>query len=125
MTAAEGRGRRPTIVVALALIVATALIALFGEPFAPMLGVAQSPVWVDVLGMVCSAVSLLGGTRLIVGGRPATGRTAYFVGVGFATVGAAIPLWFGLFVLVNVLAVVMTVPYALGLVGLVIRLRRS
>ncbi len=125
MTAVErGRGRRPTIVVALALVLATVLIAVLVEPFTPIWGGPESPVWVDTLGIICGVISLLGGTWLIVRGRPETERAAYYVGACFGVLGLVIPLWFGLFLLVNVLALVLTLPYAVGIVGLVIRLRR-
>lgn len=116
--------RRRAIVVAVALVLATVLLAFFVEPFTPVWGGPESPVWVAVLGIACGVVSVLGGTWLIFRGRPESGRAAYFVGVCFAVLGLVIPLWFGLWLLVNVLALVLTLPYALGIVGLVIRLRR-
>ena len=112
------------IMVAVVLVLATVLLALFVEPFVPIWGGPESPVWVYMLGIICGVISLLGGTWLVVRGRPESERAAYYLGVCFAVLGLVIPLWFGLFLLVNVLALVLTLPYAVGLVGLVILLRR-
>jgi hypothetical protein len=81
--------------------------------------------WAAALAIGCGLVTLVGGIFLIARARPETERTSYFVGTTGAVLALAIPLWVGLGMLVGMLTVLLTLPYAVGLVGFFVWVRRT
>ena len=79
--------------------------------------------WAAALAIGCGLVSLVGGIRLILRSRPPEERTSYFVGVTGASLALVIPLWCALWLIADLLAVVLTIPYAIGLVGFFVWMR--
>ena len=113
------------VFVALGLVAASLLLSRATESWGPMWGAPELSDWAAALAIGCALVSLVGGIFLIVGARPETERTSYFVGTTGATLALVIPLWIGLGRLVGLLAVLLTVPYAVGFVGFFVWMRHT
>jgi hypothetical protein len=88
-------------------------------------GAPELSDWAGALAIGCALVSLVGGIFLIVRSRPKEERTSYLVGVTGASLALVIPLWCGLWLVADLLAVVLTIPYAVGLVGFFVWMRHT
>lgn len=119
------RRRSPVVFVALGLVAAALVLSRATKSWGPMWGASELSDWAAALAIGCSFVSLVGGICLIARARPETARTSYFVGTTGAALALVIPLWIGLGRLVGLLGVLLTVPYAVGLVGFFVWMRRA
>ena len=82
------------------------------------------PTWAAAAALACAAATLAGGITLIRCARPARGaRASYYLAVAGGAAIAIVPLWPALFWCVQLLAVVLVIPYAIGLVGFTAWLR--
>ena len=125
MTKQSGGRRWPLPLVAVVLAAAPILLSPAVGEFKPIWGAPVLPTWTAWVAIACALVSLIGGVRLINQGRQGTDGTSYYVMVTGATLAVTIPVWVGLFWLVNLLSFILVLPYALGIVGLAVRIRRS
>jgi hypothetical protein len=119
------RRRRPAVLVALALVAATLALSPAAGSWLPAWGAPELSGRAAALAIGCALVGLVGGIFLIVRARPATERLSYYIGATAAALALMIPLWIGLGRLVGLLTVVLTVPYAVGLVGFVVWMRHT
>jgi hypothetical protein len=125
MTALGERRRAPAAFVALGVVAATVVLSHATESWEPMWGASELSGWAAALAIGCGLVSLVGGIVLIARARPETQRTSYFVGITGGTLALVIPLWIGLGLLVGMLAVLLTIPYAIGVVGFFVWMRHT
>jgi hypothetical protein len=108
----------------LTIAAAPFLLAHSAGDFEPVWLAPSMPAWTALAGILCAVVALAGGIVLIVRSRPAIDRAAHYIGAVVGTLIAIIPFWALLWRLVNLLAVLMTIPYSIGLPGLVLWMRR-
>jgi hypothetical protein len=117
--------RAPAVFVALGVVAATLVLSRATESWEPMWGASELSGWAAALAIGCGLASLVGGIRLIARARPETERTSYFVGATGAVLALVIPLWIALGLLVGPLSVLLTIPYAVGLVGFFVWMRHT
>jgi hypothetical protein len=124
MSAAPIEPRRvAAVLVALGVAAATLVLSHATESWGPVWGGSELSGWTAALAIGTGLASLIGGVRLIVRARPETERTSYFVATTGAMLALMIPLWIALGLLVGMLAVLLTIPYAVGLVGFFVWMR--
>ena len=125
MSNQSGGRRWPLILVTLVLAAAPALLSPAVGPFEPVWGGSVLPTWTAWVATACALVSLVGGVRLVKQGRRGSDRASYYVKVAGGTLALAVPVWVGLFWLVNLLSFILVLPYTLGIVGVAVRIHRS
>jgi hypothetical protein len=92
-------------------------------PFDPVWGGQEPPLWACLVLVAFALVGMVGGAFLLLRAAPAANRASYYIGAIFSIPAVSLPLWFALFWVVNIFAVMLTLPYAVGTVGLIAWLR--
>jgi hypothetical protein len=117
--------RVAAVLVALGVVAATLVLSRATESWEPVWGASELSGWAAALAIGSGLASLIGGIRLVVRARPEIDRTSYFVGTTGAMLALVIPLWIVLGLLIGMLAVLLTIPYAVGLVGFFVWMRHA
>ena len=117
--------QRHVLIAALLLALGPLVLKPAIGPFEPTWGGHVPATWAVLILLAFGVVAFSGGLLLIARSRPAGNRASYYVGAAFGTLVAIVPVGLALFWSVNVFAIFLALPYAIGSVGLVAWLRRS